>query len=364
MHVNNCMQHHDLVHAFQDALAENSSLLLRRSHGNNPGHDFALSVVKGLAKIPRQLDCRFLYDAHGSELYEKICRQPEYYPTRTEASILRRFAKEIRRITGPVTLIELGSGSSVKTDHLLAAYLEKDPSACYVPIDVSETALQQAGHAITAQRPNVQFIGIHGTYHDGFPLVNCATPAMVIFLGSTIGNFTEQDTGIFLQWLWDHLAPDDYFLLGIDLVKDTHLLEAAYNDGAGVTASFTENYFARMNRELKSGIDMDAVAHYAFFNEKKSQVEIYGHFNRPQTIHVAKFNKNFAVERDEKILVEISRKFKLNEFIPYLESLGYALRRGFTDEKKWFALLLLQKSDTLVRINDRKNSRQYRPKES
>jgi L-histidine N-alpha-methyltransferase len=328
---------------FRRAIGNGNVVLQATVKAINPVQDFALSVERGLGQNPRRLECRFLYDARGSELYEAITRQPEYYPTRTEASILARHAGEIAGITGPAALVELGSGSSTKTDHLLAAYLKQMSALCYVPIDVSDSALNHVCRTLPRRRPGVQVIGIHGTYQEGFPLFRTASPALVIFLGSTIGNLDPTDSVLFLSQIADHLSPGDYFLLGLDLVKSPSVLEAAYNDAAGVTEAFTRNLFARMNRELGSEIDLSVIEHLARYNPQQEQIEIHARFRRAQTIRVAPLNLSFAIAAGEKIRTEISRKFRLGEIRTLLEEIGLRTRRIFTDEREWFGLLLLQK---------------------
>ena len=208
-----------LTDVFHGAVSDNRNIVLQTGSLFNARKDFAESVIKSLSSRPRILECRFLYDRHGSELYEKITELPEYYPTRTEAAILEQCAAQISRITGPCTLLELGSGSSTKTDLLLSAYSNEHGPFCYAPIDVSESVLRMAGREITAKHPHIKVVGIHGTYHDAFPLFRRASPALVIFLGSTIGNFTLQETDLFWRDVIGHLQENDYFLLGIDLIK-------------------------------------------------------------------------------------------------------------------------------------------------
>jgi L-histidine N-alpha-methyltransferase len=336
----------ELPRGFQSALEKRtrSVLLKAGSNRSDPVLDFASSVAAGLDRQPRRLDCRFLYDERGSRLYEQITVQPEYYLTRTEASILARHSTEISRMTGPSTLVEFGSGYSVKTDYLLSAYMQQNPALCYVPIDVSESALRGAIGNINRRHPGVQVIGIHGTYQEAFPVFDVASPIMVIFLGSTIGNMSRKESMEFFNRVADHLDPGDHFLLGVDLLKDPGLLEAAYNDAAGISDEFTRNLFVRMNRELGSDIDISGVEHVARFNSELEQIEIHARFKRAQTIDLPILQRSFRIEAGEEILTEISRKFSIETLLPGLGMLGFRARRVFTDEQKWFALLLLEKT--------------------
>lgn len=320
-----------------------SSYLLQTGCREEAVLDFAGSVSDGLHRHPRQLDCRYLYDANGSALFEDICRQPEYYQTRTERSILAANADNIRAVTGPVLLFELGAGCACKTGCLLDAYVHGDGRLTYAPVDVSESALRQAGVNINGKWPDVQVLGIHGTYQDAFPLFTMNDRAMVIFLGSTIGNFDDDQADEFWRSVSIHMKQDDYFLLGVDLVKDIALLEAAYNDAAGVTEAFTKNLFRRMNRELGSEIHLDHVEHVARYCEELKRIEIFARFHRQQPVRIKPLCREFIIRQGEEILVEISRKFELSELPGYFRQYGFSVEQTYTDPNDWFGLLLLRK---------------------
>ena len=332
------------VVGFQDAVGMHTNVFIRTTWRSEPVTEFASSVASGLSKTPKELECRFLYDARGSELYERITEQPEYYPARTEASILAKYADEIRQITGPVTILELGSGSSCKTHYLLEPYLERNKGQCYVPVDVSESALRQAAREMARRYERVQVVSILGTYEMAMRLLGSASPAMAVFLGSSIGNFKEDEEDAFWSRMSEEMLPGDFFLLGVDLVKDESLLHAAYNDAAGVTEAFTRNLFVRMNRELCSRLDMDAIEHEARYVSKRQQVEIYARFRKRQTLHVEPLGQSFDIRERESILVEVSRKYRIEQDDRRLGSYGFRIRRVFTDDRNWFALLLLQRS--------------------
>lgn len=337
-----CKPMSDFPTRFREAVDSDVTLVKAPGSGDTV-LTFARSVAAGLGDDPRWLHCRFLYDAEGSRLFEEITEQPEYYPTRTEASILARRADEIARITGPRTVVELGSGYSVKTEHLLAAYASGDEDVQYVPVDVSVSALREASRSISDNFPEVNFTGISGTYTSAFPVFRQLAPQLVVFLGGTIGNFNQSESTAFWRSLADHLPAGDLVLLGVDLVKDVETLEAAYNDAAGVTAQFTKNYAARINRELGSRIDLAQVEHVAIWNAELERMEISLRFNRAQEIYVALLDQTFEIHPGEQILVEISRKFRLPELTEELRRFGFGVRRTFTDEKNWFALLLLER---------------------
>jgi L-histidine N-alpha-methyltransferase len=305
--------------------------------------DFARSVALGLSDTPRWIPVRFLYDAAGSALFEEITEQPEYYPTRTEAAILAEHSADICEATGAVTLVELGAGSAVKTSHLFAAYTARGNPVTYVPVDVSGTALQAAKKRIATEHPLVRFEGVVGTYDDAFPLLAEHSPAMVMFLGSSVGNFAHAESYAFWEDLSASLPAGDYFLLGVDLVKDKHVLEAAYNDSAGVTAQFTVNLFERMNRELGSGIDIGQIRHVAHYNDEWQRIEIFAEFLETQEIYIEPLDRSISIKKGEKILVEISRKFVLENLTQFAACFDFTVERVYTDPGEWFAVLLMKK---------------------
>ena len=305
--------------------------------------EFARAAAAGLTDTPRWLPCQYLYDARGSRLFEEITRQPEYYQTRTEGAILASAAATIRAQTGDVTLIELGSGSSEKTDHLLKAYAVGDEVVRYVPVDVSRDAIRQAADRLATEHPDVEVSGLIGRYEESFPLFREHSPSMVIFLGSTIGNFNHGESIRFWRSVAKNLEEGDHFLLGVDLVKDPSVLEAAYNDAAEVTAAFTKNLFVRMNQELGAGVDVDQLEHVARYNDEWQQIEIFARFLTAQSLRIDPLDATIEIAAGEQVMVEISRKFVLENLAMYLSVLGFELQDVFTDEREWFAVLLLKR---------------------
>ncbi len=200
----------DLSARFSAAI-DSGETLVAAPVADDPLLEFARSVAAGLSDEPKWLHCRFLYNAEGSRLFEKITEQPEYYLTRTEEGILAERSAEIREITGPVSLVELGSGYSVKTEHLLSAYLENGDPVRYVPVDVSDTALREANRSISENFSDVQFTGINGTYRSAFPILKQLSPQMVIFLGSSIGNFNPAETTAFWRRIASAIFPLETF---------------------------------------------------------------------------------------------------------------------------------------------------------
>ena len=247
---------------------------------------FAHSVARGLSDQPRWLHCRYLYDAEGSRIFQRITEQPEYYPTRAEAGILRERAREIREAVGDVTLVELGAGSGEKTRWLLEAWAARSDGVEYVPVDIDPSVLVEAAERLARELPAVEVRGLATSYERGLDAVAHRSPMCLLFLGSTIGNFNPDETDDFLGRLERTLSPDDALLLGVDLVKDPDVLEAAYDDAAGWSAAFTRNLFARMNRELGTEIDPASIGHVAWWNDRLERIEIYARFGRTTRIEL------------------------------------------------------------------------------
>jgi L-histidine Nalpha-methyltransferase len=322
--------------------------IVRCSPAQDPLLDFARSVVRGVTDRPRWLPARFLYDAEGSKLFERICDTPEYYLTRTETAILAAHADTISQLTGAATIVELGSGSARKTELLLGAYGRAYGAVRYVPVDVSEYALHESSSALAARHRHVSIEALHGTYDHAFPQFPRLRPLVLLFLGSTIGNLNETEAAAFWRHVSQALAPGDHVLLGVDLAKPAPLLNAAYNDAAGWSAAFTRNIFARMNRELGSGLDLATIAHEAQYREERGRVEIFARFAQRQTIHVGPLNQSFTLQAGERVMTEISRKFALPGLAAQLATFGLQTVRSFTDARGWYAVMLLRALQTRV----------------
>ncbi len=314
---------------------------------------FASSVAATLEQTPRWLECKYLYDAKGSALFEAITEQPEYYQTRTEDAILHAHAKAIRQRTGGCTLAELGSGSSSKTQHLLDAWTATE-SGAYVPMDVSAAALKQACLRLRSRYPSLALEAITATYPRGLPLIRHLSPVTLAFLGSSIGNFNEAELDLFLEMIAANLNEGDFFLLGIDLVKDATVLEASYNDAAGVTAAFTQNLFARMNQELGTEIAPQRVRHVAFYNDAKQRIEIYAEFRDEVNIVLPELGRHFRIAPGERILTEVSRKFEVDEMAASCARFGLTLRELYQDEAKAMAVLLFERQGSARVLDDQR----------
>lgn len=314
-------------------------------HGNVSLYaDDKKDIVQGLTQKQKCLPPRFFYDDYGSQLFEKICKLPEYYPTRTEAAILKQYAPEIAKITGACELVELGSGSSTKTRLLLNAYQDLGYPLHYVPIDVSAGILKSSAKELLQDYPSLRVHGLVGTYEEALQQIQpTSLPArMLFFLGSTLGNFTPEKRDIFFSNLTKALVPGEYFLLGIDLQKPKHILEAAYNDAQGVTAAFNLNMLNHLNQRFQGNFDLNCFEHLAFYNEAESQIEMHLKSTRSHSACLESLDLTVNLKAGETIHTEISRKFNLEEMQQYLISQEMKPLQVWTDSQQWFGVILAQ----------------------
>jgi dimethylhistidine N-methyltransferase len=307
---------------------------------NNGGED----VIQGLSQNPKILSPKYFYDDPGSQLFEKICELPEYYPTRTEAWILQQYADEIAEITNCCELIELGSGSSTKTQALLTAYQKIATSCRYLPIDVSGGILKTSVLQLQKKYPDIAIHGLLGTYEQALVHLesNYLQSRMLFFLGSSLGNFNQEECDIFLNQVSRTLQPGDYFLLGIDLQKPLDILEAAYNDSQEVTAAFNLNMLSHLNWRFQGNFDISLFKHQAVYNQVDHQIEMYLHCQKSHWVSLDILDLKVNFEAGESILTEISRKFNLATMEKNLSDKGLKTVKTWTDEKEWFGLILCQ----------------------
>ena len=306
--------------------------------------DPAKSVVRTLFDQPRWLEAYHLYDDKGSALFERICELPEYYLTRTENSILERNAGSIIASAPAQALVELGAGYAKKTIHLLKEQARQRGSGIFAPIDVSLPGLVAARDFTTANFPELRFNGLHALYEDGFSSVAKDIPTLFIFLGSTIGNFTPPTFIRFFTQLAQAMGPNDYLLLGADRIKDTGVLERAYADSLGITAEFILNVFLNINRLTGGNFDTAKMRYHSWYNPEWAQIEMYAIATASQEICFPKFGASFHWPKDQRILVEISRKFEPARLQQQLTFFGLSPVAHYTDANDWFSLLLFKKS--------------------
>lgn len=302
-----------------------------------------LSILTTLWDQPRWLEAYHLYDPRGSELFEQICDLPEYYLTRTENAILESHAGDIIARAPVACIAELGAGYSKKTAHLLAEQMRQRGRCLFAPIDVSLAALLGSREAVRGDFPQIDFHGFHSRYEEGFSAIDRDLPTLFVFLGSTVGNFNHTEFPRFFRALSAAMGPGDFLLLGADRVKSVKILEGAYNDSRGVTAAFILNVFDNINRLMQSNFDRTKMRYHCWFNPEWRQIEMYAVATEPQTIVFPAAKTSFRWHKDERILVEISRKFDPLRLQEQMRFFGFLPVEHFTDPNEWFSVLLFKK---------------------
>jgi len=301
--------------------------------------DFRDDVIAGLTAMPKRISPKYFYDDRGAVLFEQICDLPEYYPTRTELTIMRRHASEMAGLIGPrAQVIELGSGSGLKT-RLLLKHL--DLPASYVPVDISGEMLQLTAAELGRLYPEITVQPVHADFLGEFPIPEPPRPArrrLVYFPGSTIGNFTRDESIGLLAGVARICRPDGGLLIGVDLKKDRAVLEAAYNDSAGVTAEFNLNLLHRMRRELGADLDIDGFEHHAFYNEAEGRIEMHLRSRRDQTFTINGVGIAFAA--GETVHTENSHKYTPGEFAAMAADAGFERVELWTDDHSMFSVQL------------------------
>src|SRR5438309_5618645 len=298
-------------------------------------------VLDGLTRPFKELPPRHFYDARGAQLFDRICELPEYYPTRCERAILDERADEIAQITAAVELVELGSGTAAKTRVLLDALSAAGTLGRYVAVDVTETMVRESAEALTREYPGLQVHGVIGDFERHLGHVPPAVgPRIVAFLGGTIGNFPPGSRRRFLRQIGRLLGPEDHLLMGTDLVKDPHVLEAAYDDSQGVTAEFNRNVLRVLNRELQADFDPDDFEHVALFDPEHEWIEMRLRARRELTVVVRGLDLPVHFDEGEELRTEISAKFTPERLEGDLSAAGLELVRWLTDSDDFFALTL------------------------
>jgi L-histidine N-alpha-methyltransferase len=302
----------------------------------------ANDVLDGLTKPFKELSPKHLYDTRGSELFEQITELPEYYPTRTELSILRANARAIVDATGAGELVELGAGASLKARVILDAMRDAGTLRRYIPLDVSESVVEEPAATLADDYPGLEVHGVVGDFErhlDHVPREG-DTPRVVALLGGTIGNFPPGTRRGVLREIGTLLAEGDRLMLGTDLVKDPHVIEAAYNDSAGVTAEFNRNMLHVLNRELHADFPVDNFEHVAFYDERHHWIEMRLRARRPCSVYVADLDLRVEFAAGEELRTEISAKFTREQVAEDFTAAGLELVRWLTDPEDRFAISL------------------------
>lgn len=306
-------------------------------------HDLADDVRQGLTASFKSLPCKYFYDSAGMAFFEQICEQPEYYLTRVETAILESHAARIiERCPSDLTLVELGSGSSTKSRYLIEACLARQQALTYYAIDISPAGLQNGTRQLLHDYPRLRVVGVAAEFGDGLSYLarEASGPRLVAFLGSTIGNFTEDEIARFFTMLRRHLRPSDRLLLGVDLIKDQGVLEAAYDDARSVTARFNLNILARLNRELHTDFDLDAFRHRAVWNRERSRIEMHLVSLRDQRVRIADLNLDIDFRQGETIHTENCYKYSQSGMESLLTWHGFQVLCRLPDPQDQFCLFL------------------------
>lgn len=321
--------------------------------GESPWHaaqrrDFRLieEILRGLARTPKHLSPAYLYDEHGSCLFDEICDLPEYYLTRTETAILEQHAAEIAGLIGEqALLVELGSGASTKTRLLLDALPQP---AAYVPVDISRSHLLQASQRLRTAYPRLEVLPVCADFTQPFALPHTRHPprrVVVFFPGSTIGNFDPPEAIALLTLMRRIAGTGGGLVIGFDLRKDPAVLERAYNDSAGVTAAFNLNVLARLNRELGASFDLTGFRHEALWNEAASRIEMHLVSERQQSALIAGVPIAFA--RGERLVTEHCHKYTPESFRTLARAAGWSVTQAWGDGKRYFQVEYLDGSQDL-----------------
>lgn len=307
---------------------------------NSAAQALRRDVLAGLTQTPKTLPPKWFYDSVGSDLFDQITRLPEYYPTRTEAQILRSRSAEIAEASAADTLVELGSGTSEKTRVLLDALRDNGTLRRFIPFDVDAGVLNAAGEEIQREYPGVEVDAVCGDFEEHLAEIPRVGRRLIAFLGSTIGNLTPQPRARFLAALAQTMRPGDSLLLGTDLVKDAGRLVRAYDDSAGVTARFNRNVLAVINRELGADFDLDAFEHVAMWNVAEERIEMWLRARGAQRVHVRDLDLTVAFADGEEMLTEVSCKFRPDGVAAELAAVGLRRARWWTDPAGDFGLSL------------------------
>lgn len=311
-------------------------------------NSFAEDVRDGLSASQKTLPPKYFYDDLGSQLFEAICRLPEYYLTRAESEILSNYADEIvGAVKGPVRLIELGSGSADKTRYLIEALLRRQSELHYLPIDISDVSLDRSSAILLHHYSRLRITAYAADYFTALRALAAGgiterqgKRTIALFLGSNIGNFNADEARAFLREVRSMLHPDDGLLVGADLKKSTDVLVPAYDDSLGVTSAFNRNLLARINRELDADFDIEKFEHRAIYNERAGRIESHLVSREPQTIHIRAIDLEVAFDEGESIHTENSYKFDPEQLAELARQSGFRLEKTWLDSFKRFSFNL------------------------
>ena len=309
--------------------------------------EFKEEIKNGLEQPQKHIVAKYLYDDNGCELFNQITRHDDYYLTRSELAILKSYKKKIANIMGnnPFNLVDLGPGEGIKTELLLSEFMARNLQFSYMPIDISEKYLQNLVEKFKSIWPKINATCLHTDYFNGLKWIkkNAKQTNLVLFLGSSIGNFDLKATRKFLKHLYKTLNHGDYVLLGFDLYKNVDILMRAYNDRDGITREFNFNILRRLNRELGANFNLTKFAHFPTFNHKISAMESYLISLEEQVVNIDALEKSFIFKANEPIHVEFSHKYQFKQIESLAKATGFDVIDNFSDSAHYFL-------DTLWRV--------------
>ena len=323
-----------------------SKLRYFKPHATKVEKSFAEEITSSLTQNSKFINPKFFYDKKGSDLFELICLLPEYYLTRTEISILKNFQSSISLYVDLNTnLVELGSGSSVKTRLILDILTKLQPKTEYFPIDISEI-LTESSEQLLNDYDTLHITGIVDSYEGGLEFLKNYDDKknLILFLGSSFGNFTPDIGKLFLDNIFSTMKSGDLFLIGLDLVKDNNILESAYDDSQGITSKFNLNVLSRINDELDADFNIDNFSHYSLYNETEQRIEMNLRSLVSQSVIIGKSNMSLNFNQDELIHTEYSHKYHISQIEKLLIDVGFEIKNMWLDDEKYFSLTLVSKN--------------------
>ncbi|MDC0330180.1 L-histidine N(alpha)-methyltransferase [Nitrosopumilus sp.] len=323
-----------------------SQLRYFKPHATKIEKSFAEEISYSLNQNSKSINPKFFYDRKGSELFESITSLPEYYPTRAEISILKKLKHDLPSyLDENMNLVELGSGASVKTRLILDIFTKLQAKTEYFPIDISDI-LTESSEQLLKDYDSLHITGIIDTYEGGLEFLKNYDDKknLILFLGSSFGNFTPDDGKLFLKKIFSTMNSDDLFLIGLDLVKDKNILESAYDDSQGITAKFNLNVLSRINDELDADFDLDNFSHYSIYNETDQRIEMNLKSLVSQSVIIAKSNLSLNFDENELIHTEYSHKYHVSQIKKLLINVGFKIKHVWLDEQKHFSLTLVSKN--------------------
>ena len=316
-----------------------------KPHASKIEKTFAEEISYSLNRNCKFISPKFFYDKKGSDLFEKICTLPEYYPTKTEIEILKQLQDKLPSFLDKTfRVVELGSGASIKTRIILDIFTKLCGDVEYFPIDISEI-LAESSESLLKDYEKLHITGIIDTYEGGLEFLKNYDDKkkLILFLGSSFGNFSPVDGREFLQKINSTMKTDDLFLIGLDLVKDKQILESAYNDSQGVTAEFNLNVLSRINDELDADFNLNNFSHHSIYNESDQRIEMYLKSLVNQSVVISKSNLLLNLKKNELIHTEYSHKYKLSDIHKLLTDVGFEIKHSWLDDKTHFSLTLVSK---------------------